>query len=59
MKALAARRGLLFYIKLWFSLYKNTMSRALEYRSNFLGRAFTEIAWISSCLLYTSDAADE
>lgn len=46
------KRSFFFYVGLWIHLFKNTLHRAVEYRTNFFGRSFTEVLWISSQILF-------
>jgi len=59
MKALEAneKRNFSYYFYLWINLYKNTLQRALEYRTNFLGRGFVEVLWVSSQVLFVYSIA--
>ena len=39
------------YVRLWGSLFKNAFSRELDYRANFVGRAFVEVIWIFTVVI--------
>ncbi len=62
MKALEDKktysRGVGFYIKLWGSLFKNTVHRSLEYRINFFGRALIEVLFISSNFIFAQSIGE-
>lgn len=46
------RRGWLRYPLIWIDLFKYSLIRELEFKTNFLGRVFVEAIWMSTQILF-------